>query len=377
MDKKKKKKKKGRTGLLASRFYRIYFAAVAVALVLIAIGLIWLRGTVADYEIAQPDHAAAEVAQLFEQGDYDRIYDLDTSARTFSGGDKALYIESLTGLAAGGSVDWSKSYSSDPDVLKYNVTLNGDKLATFTLVPSGETTGHGNRLWTLGELTTHVALQGTEAAGDLSAAPYRVTAPNTYTVTVNGRTLTSEDAVGTGESLYAADFAPSGVAVPVMTEYAFFSEESAPVLNAVDASGAPAEVQEDGENRWTCPLKEDTGFAEQYGPAILKLAERIAKYTVKDLSRSAIMKDVASDSPAEKILKKFKNDWAPPHKTATITDAKVTDFHVLSENCFTCHVEFTFTLRTRRGNDYVYPTAYTFCVVKKKGSGKLYNLMFN
>ena len=138
-----------------------------------------------------------------------------------------------------------------------------------------------------------------------------------------------------------------------------------------------AVVEPDGDNRWVCPLKEDTEFAGQYSSAIIALAERVAKYTVKDLSRNGVMKDVASESPAESILKKFSNDWAPPHKTATVTDAKVTDFYVLSDDCFTCHVEFTFTLRTRRGNDYVYPTSYTFCVVKRKGAGKLYNITFN
>ena len=49
MDRKKQSKKQG---LLSSRFYRIYFAVVAVAVVAIAIGLMWLRGAVADYEIA-------------------------------------------------------------------------------------------------------------------------------------------------------------------------------------------------------------------------------------------------------------------------------------------------------------------------------------
>ena len=156
-----------------------------------------------------------------------------------------------------------------------------------------------------------------------------------------------------------------------------FIVEPHTVLSAKDASGKDAEVQPDGDNRWVCPLKEDTEFAKTYSDAIIALAERVAKYTVKDLSRNGIMKDVASESPAESILKKFSNDWAPPHKTATVTDAKVTDFYVLSDECFTCHVEFTFTLRTRRGNDYVYPTSYTFCVVKRKGAGKLYNITFN
>ena len=375
MDKKENRKKK--KGLLSSRFYRIYFVVVAVALVAIVIGLVWLNGAVADYEVAQPVHAAEEVAALFEEGDWDRIYDLDTSAKDISDGDRALYVERLTELTDDGDIAWSPAFSSNPDEVKYTVTLEDDKLATFTLVPSGQTTSHGNRLWKLGSITTHVAGEGTEAAGDLSVAPYRVKAPEGYTVTVNGRELTGEDAIATGEAIFQADFLPEGVTAPTMTEYAFFSEEGEPVLSAKDASGKEATVEPDGDSRWVCNLKEDEDFKNQFSSAIVALAERVAKYTVKDLSRNGIMKDVASESPAESILKKFSNDWAPPHKTATVTDAKVTDFHVLSDDCFTCHVEFTFTLRTRRGNDYVYPTSYTFCVVKRKGAGKLYNINFN
>ncbi len=375
MDKKKKNKKK--KGLLSSRFYRIYFIVVAVALVAIVIGLVWLNGAVADYEVAQPVHAAEEVAALFEEGDWDRIYDLDTSAKDISDGDRALYVERLTELTDDGDIAWSPAFSSNPDEVKYTVTLEDDKLATFTLVPSGQTTAHGNRLWKLGSITTHVAVEGTEAAGNLSVAPYRVKAPEGYTVTVNGRDLTAEDAITTGEAIFQSDFLPEGVTAPTMTEYAFFSDEGAPVLTAKDASGKEVAVEPDGDSRWVCNLKEDEDFKNQFSSAIIALAERVAKYTVKDLSRNGIMKDVASESPAESILKKFSNDWAPPHKTATVSDAKVTDFHVLSDDCFTCHVEFTFTLRTRRGNDYVYPTSYTFCVVKRKGVGKLYNINFN
>ena len=375
MDKRENRKKK--KGLLSSRFYRIYFVVVAVALVAIVIGLVWLNGAVADYEVAQPVHAAEEVAALFEEGDWDRIYDLDTSAKDISDGDRALYVERLTELTDDGDIAWNPAFSSNPDEVKYTVTLEDDKLATFTLVPSGQTTSHGNRLWKLGSITTHVAVEGTEAAGDLSVAPYRVKAPEGYTVTVNGRELTAEDAIATGEAIFQADFLPEGVTAPTMTEYAFFSEEGEPVLSAKDASGKEATVEPDGDSRWVCNLKEDEDFKNQFSSAIVALAERVAKYTVKDLSRNGIMKDVASESPAESILKKFSNDWAPPHKTATVTDAKVTDFHVLSDDCFTCHVEFTFTLRTRRGNDYVYPTSYTFCVVKRKGAGKLYNINFN
>ena len=373
MSKKSKKKK----SILKSRFYQIYFGALALALILIVVGTVWLNGLLRDYESAQPVYVAREAARLFEASDFDRIYALDTSARDFGEEDKALYVDTLTELAQGKNVAWDEAFSSNEDERNYSVTLDGERFATFTLVPSGQTTSHGNRLWKLGSITTHVAGEGTEAAGDLSVAPYRVKAPEGYTVTVNGRELTGEDAIATGEAIFQADFLPEGVTAPTMTEYAFFSEEGEPVLSAKDASGKEATVEPDGDSRWVCNLKEDEDFKNQFSSAIVALAERVAKYTVKDLSRNGIMKDVASESPAESILKKFSNDWAPPHKTATVTDAKVTDFHVLSDDCFTCHVEFTFTLRTRRGNDYVYPTSYTFCVVKRKGAGKLYNINFN
>ena len=370
-------KGKKKSSILASRFYRIYFAVVAAALVLIAIGLFWLNGVVRDYEIAQPVHAAEEVARLFEAADYDRLYEYDTSAQDISGGDRDFYVQSLRAIAGGKAVDWQEAYSANPNEKKYSVTLDGDKLAVFTLVPSGKTTGHGNTLWQLGSVTTNVVLRDAEPAVDAAQAPYRISAPSTYTVTVNGEPLTQKNVVSTDGEILPAGFTPSEVTVPTMTEYAFYSEGGAPESAVTDETGAAAEVHEDGENTWKCELKENAQLREQYGQAVINLAERVAKYTVKDLSRSAMLGNVLSDSPAEEILKNFSNSWAPSHKTAKVTDAKVTDFYVLSDSCFTCHVEFTFTLTTRRGNDYVYPTSYTFCVVRHKGAGKLYNITFN
>ena len=375
MEKKARRKKKS---ILKSRFYRVYFAVVAVALVSIVILLIWLNGVVRDYETAQPIHAAGEVAALFEEGDYDRLYALDTSAPEIAD-DVDGYVDTLNEVTDDGEITWREAFSTDPNEHKYVVLLDGEKLATFTLVPGGTTTGHGNTLWQLGSVTTNISTQQivAEPAPELAEAPYRVSAPGGYAVSVDGRTLTEADALGAGTPILPEDFLPSGLAAPAMIEYAFYSDSESPVVTATDAAGNAVQVQKSGDTAWTVPLAENEALKAQFSDAIIKLAERVAKYTVKDLSRSAILGNVASDSPAETIIKKFSNEWAPPHKTATVTDAKVSDFYVWSDDCFTCHVEFTFTLRTRRGNDYVYPTSYTFCVVKKKGKGKLYNIQFN
>ena len=372
-----KKKQKWYTGLLASRFYRIYFIAVSAALLLIAFGLIWLRGVVRDYEIAQPVHAAEVVAQLFEQRDFESLYAFDTAASETYGGDRAFYVDSLNALTADRSIDWREAFSADPDEKKYTVTLDGDRFASFTLVPSGEVTAHGNKLWRLGSVTTNVALEGTEAAGNAAAAPYRITAPEGYAVTVNGRTLDAADVVTPASSIYPEGFVPAGVEPPKVVEYGFYSDEGEPQVSVTDASGAARTATVDPENAfvYSCAFPEDEAAKEKLGEAVLKMSERVAKYTVDDLERGRI--GIASGSPAETILKKFNNNWAPSHKSTSLLNARVSDFHVLSDDCFTCHVSFDFVLTSRRQNDYTYPTAYTLCIVKRKGTGALYNIVFH
>ena len=66
MSSKSRKKKKS---IWRSTFYRVYFALVALALIAIAIGTVWLRGVLKDYESAQPKYVAQDVARLFENAD--------------------------------------------------------------------------------------------------------------------------------------------------------------------------------------------------------------------------------------------------------------------------------------------------------------------
>ena len=210
----------------------------------------------------------------------------------------------------------------------------------------------------------------------MSAAPYRVTAPVGYIVTVNGRTLTEADIVVPATSIYPEGFLPDGVTGPELVTYGFFSDEGAPQVLAVDAGGAAQTVDVDDTGfAFSCPVPENTAAREQYTEAVLNMGERIAKYTVDDLARERI--GIAPGSPAETILKKFSNSWAPSHKSTSVLNPKVSEFYVLSDECFTCHVEFDFVLTSRRKNDYTYPTSYTMCIIKRKGSGALYNLIFH
>lgn len=363
--------------LFDSWFYRVYFPLVAVAVIAIFIGLHWLRGFAADYESAQPIHVADEVGQMFVNGDYDRLYALDTAAQALSGGDQAYYVQSLRDVAEGGRFEWNESYASGGDALQYDVTLNGSRFASFTLIPTGLTTAHGNPLYQLGTVTTHLAVASDAAPADPAQAPCRIQAPAGYTVAVDGRALGEGDVIRTGIVVYPDGFLPRGVEAPVLTEYGFTPEGDSPDIRVTDASGAEAPTRLESENIWLCPPREDAAIREKYAEAVTKLAERIAKYTTADISQSSALSDVIDDSPAETTLKAFKNDWAPSHKSERFEDMTLSDFCLLSEDCFACHVKFNYILTSKRQNDYPYETEYTFCIVRKGDEGKLYNLMFH
>ena len=193
-----RKKKKS---IFKSTFYRVYFALVLLALAGIAFGTVWLRGKLADYESAQPVYTATEVAKLFEDRDFARLYALDSSAAQVSEGDAAFYAESLGALTDGKRIEWAEAFSADEDERRYNVTLDGERFASFTLVPSGETTAGGNRLWKLGSVTTNVTLRTPEPTPEPTPVPTpvvdyqcRVTAPKGYTVAVDGVNLGDDNA---------------------------------------------------------------------------------------------------------------------------------------------------------------------------------------
>lgn len=387
----KSKKKKS---ILKSRFYQVYFIVVAVVLVAIFFGTIWLRGLLADYESAQPVYVAEDVAKMFQAGDYDALYAVDTSAAEISGGDRAFYARSLSEIASGKTVEWSEAFSTDENAHRYNVTLDGDRFATFTLVPSGETTARGNRLWKLGDVTTHVTLSEPEpepepepeATPEPTAEPLprgdgelyecRITVPSGYAVTVEGVRLSGDNAQIVPGFMFEDGFLPEGVENPMTTQYVFGVDTESPEIEVTDESGAAVTPVQDAdkERTWTCTIPEDAALSAQYGEAAYKLGQQIAKFMSKDGSKKTITRLCLKGSPAWTIFDNLSNRYATPHTDVDFRNPQVTEFYRLSDTCFTCHVSFDYILDTQDG-ERVYPTAYTFCLVSRDGKGGLYNLL--
>lgn len=372
-----KSKKKS---LLDSKFYRIYFTALAASVALILVFTVWLLGVLRDVESAQPIYVARQVAKLFEDKDFSDIYALDKSAAQIGRGDKDFYVENLSQIAAGKEVSWFETFTTDEDIHRYGVTLDGERFASFTVVPNGETTERGSKLWTLGAVTTYAITeespeeQEPEAYVPAVTYPLTITAPRGYAVTVDGEAVSTANATTTETPMFEDGFLPSGVEAPVMVRYEYNSPSAAPEVAVADDTGAAMALEHPSEYVWSCALRENEEFKAQFSKAAYALAQRIARFTSKDGSKDAILKYCAKDSPARKKFNDLSNQYATPHSDIAFQNESVTEFYAMSDDCFTCHVTFDYLMKTSAGvkSDH---TTYTFCVIRQGGSGKLYNLL--
>ena len=374
MSKKKKKK-----GILHSRFYQIYFAVVAVALIAIAIGMGWLNGYLKDVESAQPVYVAQEVAKLFENTDFDSLYALDTSAASISGGDKDFYVNSMHEITDGADIQWTQDFSPKNDERNYRVTVDGARFATFTLVPSGRVTAKGNTLWALGSVTTHVELKEPEIEEPLIDIEFRITAPNTSVVTVDGRALTEADAVQTGIEIFPSGFLPKNVTPPTLTEYAVVCHSEEPEISVIDRDGNPQELEADAADSHilSCGLPENEALRERFASAVFEVGERLAKYTSNDAKKGWMHDLCIKHSPAYNIVSGFDNTWAPGHRSVAFRNVTTGNYYLHSSDCLTCTVSFDYVLIIRANEEKIYRTSYTFCFARDGGKAKLYNMLLN
>lgn len=376
-------KKRRKKSILNSTFYRIYFALIAVGIIVIIVGTVMLNGILKDYEDAQPIYVAQRAAALFENGNYEAIFDLDTSMRDVAQEDREFYIESLRDITAGKQVSWSEVYSGDPDRKVYRVLMDGEKFADFTLIPSGITTERGNRVWTLNSITTNVELKAKEtptpepvATPEPTPDPRavcRITVPSDFTVTVDGRKLGANDVARAGIEIVPRGFLPETVTAPTLTEYATYCDTETPEITVTDSKGNPQTLTRDDTLAWSCGLPENTTLKSQVEPQVIEIAKKLASYSSKDASKGAITQYCATGSPAREILDSYDPKWGTSHKSSDIQNAVTSEYYMYSPDCFTCHVTFDYIANFNKSTSQTYETAYTFCFVNQKGKMKLYN----
>ena len=376
--------------LLQSRFYRIYFGVVILVIALMCVGRVWLGRVLADYESSQPVYVAEDVVGLFEAGDYEKIYTLDASADAICDGDESFYLQSMQKLTDGKTIAWDEAFSPNEDERSYEVTLDGDRFASFSLVHSGETTKYGNPLWELGEVSTLVQLEATPTPTPVptptptptpSPTPVpvhkvQVIVPSDLTVTVDGVKLTNKNAILTTTRLYENILLPKGHKSPAYRKYVYETTNADPVVKATDAKGKKQKLSKTGKYVYGRSIAFNSKLQKKYEEDVVKIAKRVALVTSSDYSVRRILTQCRKNSPAYKMFSEYSNTWGVQHTSTDFKHIKADQFYVVSGKYFTCRVRFDFVLRTVNGRRS-YPTTYNLCFVRSGNGIKLYNLLMS
>lgn len=379
MAKKHRKKK----SIFRSTFYRIYFILVILCVAGIIYGTHYLNEVLADFESAQPVYVARNAVQMFENADYDTIFDLDTSMAEISPEDRDFYVESLRSLAEGKAVSWNEAHSPSADEKHYSVSLDGEKFADLTLVPSGGETKHGSRLWQLGSVTTLVRIEEPAepepTPEPLPPEPEKemitctITAPSTFRVVVDGKEMDANNVVSADLPIVEAGLLPANVPVPTMVRYAFLSETGEPEIRVTNAEGEEQEFTRAGDTDWSCPLPQSPELKESFEATVVKIAQRISSYSAKDASQASVLQYCAKNSPARESIKSFDSTWGTRHQGAKFENVVTSDYYMYSDSAFSCKVSFDYVANFGKNNIKTYPTTYTLYFIREGGSGKLYS----
>ena len=202
---------------------------------------------------------------------------------------------------------------------------------------------------------------------------YRITVPSDSTVTANGAALTEDDVSSANIPAVADGLLPNGVTVPTLTEYVVYSDAGAPQFSVTDAHGNAQEITESGENAWACALPETPGLKEAYEERVVGIAQQLARLSAKTISKDAMLKYCAKNSPARENINNFDDSTGKNKKPEKFENIVSSHYYQYSDTCFSCQVSFDYISKFTAEVVKTYPTTFTLYFTQEEGGGKLYS----
>ena len=336
------------------RFYTIYFAALAVFALAVAVGCAMVKDVLAEYEQSQPEHEAEKVAAIFTGRDFESVYPYEDPAY-LDGATMEEYVSFMNENTEGMDITWRKKITADSVNVTYAVYADGKRFGTFVLSPA-QKTRHGFNLWALSSMETTIFVH--ETPPEPVYGSIRVKADSRSTVTVNGETLAASAIVESGIPTEAQGHMPKGVDAP--TDVIYEAQVTGDVdVSVTDHNGLPQTVTlQDGAYVAAVNYEDDT-LRPARGEWIEKLAQAVAKYFTKNMSLNTLTRRVEENSPAYNALAAFDLNYIKDNIGQSFSDMKTFHYLTYSDKCFSCDVQFNYTVRFYDATKD-YPSAYRF-----------------
>lgn len=323
--KKKGKKKKSffKKGLL------IY---AAVLLVIIAGVWIFFYSFIDGYEKGMPYNKIAEISKEIKENPESLLKDVKVS-NDFESNDYAInYIKSLVSGKDITYKEAKENTSADP---VYELIVDQKVFAKISLKEDGKIK-HGFKNW---------AIKDVDVADYLpTTADITVLAPDSSEVYVNNVKVSDEYITDKNVSIDILSNVEQYLSnPPKMVKYQIGGLFETPAVSVKDLNGEELEVVEDSGN-YTAGISKDASLEEEFKQYLLDVTNAYAR-NFANLDKS-IFNYVRPGSELYDAINSATTYFYPNSKISgtEFTSREVTDFVKYSDDCFTCHVKYDYTI---------------------------------
>lgn len=344
------------------------------AIVLVVLGAWLWRYTdrcLVDYENSQPENNVARLLEEFKtrvrNGSIEKEVQIEAegsefeSAETITAFIKNRYLEKLANVQQFTCEKNKNSYSTTNPV--YDILGDGEVIAQMRM-----TSFNPRKIlailevcdWKIDTITPIVKTD------DLVTTGYVYTVPSGYKITVNGKELTQDHIVSTGEVPKDLEYVNKYVTIPTNVTYAVNDILLEPAVVITDEHGEVVDAQKDEKGYINIAYAPKTGIEmpqERYDFA-LDIAKKWGDFVTNDMPGEkrglyAMRKYIVTDSDffyaAESYAKSVDITFISSHTIdkPAYTDLSVTEYTEYTDTCYSCHIEFTKNMHLTKNNNHV------------------------
>lgn len=347
-----------------SPFYIVYFTIVAVFLIVLISLLGVFRGYLEDYENAQPIHVVERIMkEYFSDNSLEKV--IDEFAAEITDEAKKAELSSYLQSIYTGDFTYNSTSVGEGD-LKYSVSCNGKRVATFSLKESGETSKNGFTIYTLDKITLKMP----------RVYKYTIEAPSDYVIKIDGKIIGSDNCVESGIPTASSKHMYGDLSGITYNRYEVKSYNSEPEFSAVTPRGNAAEISYDNATgKHTVAICYDHEMSDTLKNYVTEAIEKFAIYMQNDSWFGAISKYYDPTSDLYTSIQTADTWCVIDHDSWSFEDHNISEYYEYSDDVISCRISMTHLLHVSYMEDYKDYIDMTVYLRKVDGNFLIYDTL--
>ncbi len=351
---------------MKTKFWKIYAIVTGVVVAICAVVLIVLWTFLASYEKAQPEHKVEDVIVSFKNLDVDDIVKYYVNRSKFKDTDDR-FNEAVKQHIQGTDYTYDKKmiqYTADNPT--YSIKADGKEVAVVKLAKSDKRGAYNSIIWNIEDIDL----------GFVTDEYRNIIAPEDYTITYNGTTLTKDDVVENNINKDDLSNVSRYAAIPYLVKYKVDASYVNPEIKCVSAlSGKEVEPSIAQDGTYTYDYETDESVIADKQDTIKTFIENYTKYMYTEAKFDSISGSVIRNSKAYDFLQyiTYTSIWYADHSSLTIGDIELNNVKRYSDECYSVEADYTYSV-VMADNNYTYNTKVILYYVKSGNSWKIADL---